>query len=1236
MSVWDDAEKELEQESLGSKAIGAVKHVGRDLSKAAGIGIGTVNAPLAALWGALTPYEDEYQEEEFMKESLGSRLMLRAGSALQSAIDSATKEGSFGKGYGAYYKAATGKQVNPAVEIAVDVLSDPLLIKGIGVGLTKSGIRNLPELSRYIKTGRTPIEQVVTPATKGQLSGRALAETDIERPAVRTIDEALAKKKETMSVWDEAEKSLKEETLETPTETPKTEVKMETPDSMRIEKEGKEIPHSTAKRIEIESITKELMDDQGVGSDIAKYTEDAGMLAREAETAVKLMDENFDDALKMVFGEKPLPEGLHHGSLLIAVANRATKMGDSNLLRRLATSKEAHKVGMEAGREVVAFRGLGDTVLGAIKDIRDTAVARIKKTFGKVPELDEAKATKLENDIKALDEELAKRLQTEDFSKGFKEGLDEAAKGEASDIGGMIAKIEQAVMEAGLRDRDLITQTIYDIVRKEFPDITLRDVMDAQSGYGKFKKLTPDELKIRKAQNHAEQIELAKLDDMEKGLRPKPTGRERVEKTKEWEELKRRVNAKMHKMGIYSLTKEQKDKVTVQLERIRKQIQKNEAIIAEKRFAVEIRGEKIHTKELDELYRKNEELKAKIREGRDMLDPNRQYKARLLKEEKKYNQLMQEGRFEKTTRPKKILDPVTSRIKAARDSAKANYDALMKAAGVPTKEQVDELIRLSNKKDELLKLRGEDGSWKLRDRLQYGAAKIDYDNYISRLKDGDMTLTEIAKRRLEEFKTTWREGGKEGGHDRSGAVGRLVADAFTNLSETSISLVASLDNSFIGRQGLTTLMTHPTIWVKAAKESFKDIYKALRTKHGNQTAKDILRADIVSRDRYLDGTYQKAGIIAKIEEQFPTSNPQRIPFLGRAFKASEVAFENSAMRMRVGLFDLLLDQAKSNGLKADDVLIQDIGKLVNSMTARASTKDKGFIKAVFWAPKMMAANINTLTAHGFGSGIGFGGRLETSFAREQAALNLTKMILTTAGVAAMINAMKPGSVELDPRSSDFLKVRIGNTRIDLTGGKGQYLIFFARFLAMLGGAEGSIKSAQTKILTKLNTGKFGDPTLMNVALDFLTNKTTPLIRTGIEVLGKGKTFEGKKPTVSAALGSTFTPIFLQNMYEDIFGDYPEPNKFVAVANWLDAFGVNANTYQPIQEYSEKDTIEMNELRDMIGKDKLKELEIIYNKTVNSKIDRIVKQQNYLNLPNEEKKKVIEEIRRETKQQVFKL
>jgi hypothetical protein len=63
---------------------------------------------------------------------------------------------------------------------------------------------------------------------------------------------------------------------------------------------------------------------------------------------------------------------------------------------------------------------------------------------------------------------------------------------------------------------------------------------------------------------------------------------------------------------------------------------------------------------------------------------------------------------------------------------------------------------------------------------------------------------------------------------------------------------------------------------------------------------------------------------------------------------------------------------------------------------------------------------------------------------------------------------------------------------------------------------------------------------------------------------------------------------------------------------------------------------MNELRQRIGKDKLKKLEIIYNKTVNSRIDEMVKRQKYLDLPNEEKKKVIERIRRETKRQVFKL
>jgi hypothetical protein len=40
----------------------------------------------------MTPYEDEYQREEFEKQDVLTQVTLMAGSAIQSAYDSATKK----------------------------------------------------------------------------------------------------------------------------------------------------------------------------------------------------------------------------------------------------------------------------------------------------------------------------------------------------------------------------------------------------------------------------------------------------------------------------------------------------------------------------------------------------------------------------------------------------------------------------------------------------------------------------------------------------------------------------------------------------------------------------------------------------------------------------------------------------------------------------------------------------------------------------------------------------------------------------------------------------------------------------------------------------------------------------------------------------------------------------------------------------------------------------------------
>src|SRR3990167_11156069 len=119
---------------------------------------------------------------------------------------------------------------------------------------------------------------------------------------------------------------------------------------------------------------------------------------------------------------------------------------------------------------------------------------------------------------------------------------------------------------------------------------------------------------------------------------------------------------------------------------------------------------------------------------------------------------------------------------------------------------------------------------------------------------------------------------------------------FDTLAGTTKSTAASLDNSFVGRQGIKILYTHPTIWTRAFLKTWSDIGKELLGKDSIQA----IKADIVSRPNALNGKYEagKYDLGIKAEEAFPTSLPSKIPILGRLYRASEAAYNGAALRMR--------------------------------------------------------------------------------------------------------------------------------------------------------------------------------------------------------------------------------------------------------------------------------------------------------------------------------------------------
>lgn len=400
----------------------------------------------------------------------------------------------------------------------------------------------------------------------------------------------------------------------------------------------------------------------------------------------------------------------------------------------------------------------------------------------------------------------------------------------------------------------------------------------------------------------------------------------------------------------------------------------------------------------------------------------------------------------------------------------------------------------------------------------YGKAKVEFGNYVSDLKNSN----------------------------RPGVVERLknnpvgLAGELPGLSK---GLKASLDNSAIFRQGWKTLFTHPTTWAKNAAQSFVDLTRQF----GGKAVMDEVQADILSRPTY--DLMQKAKLdVGTTEEQFPTHLAEKVPVLGRLYKASEAAYTGFVYRQRADIFDKYLQIAKTAGVDiTDKTQLESIGKLVNSLMGRGhlgatGEKAASAVNNIFFSPRFLKSNLDFLTAHQLQKGV-------TPFVRKQAATNLVKVIAGTATILGIANAVKPGSVDLDPRSSNFGKIKVGKTTFDVSGGMGSILTLAARELTQ------SSKSALTNKITPLNSGKYGAQTGADVLVNFGEGKLSPIASVVRDIL-KGQDFNYNKPTVLGEANNLLTPLPVTNAIS-LFQSPDGANPLAGIL--ADSLGISVNT-----------------------------------------------------------------------------
>ena len=297
------------------------------------------------------------------------------------------------------------------------------------------------------------------------------------------------------------------------------------------------------------------------------------------------------------------------------------------------------------------------------------------------------------------------------------------------------------------------------------------------------------------------------------------------------------------------------------------------------------------------------------------------------------------------------------------------------------------------------------------------------------------------------------------------------------------------------------------------------------------------------------------GEMALREESRMASWAEKIPLVGRGIRASGRAYTGMANKLRFDVFKSLVKSAKVVGRspETEAKLLKDITGLVNNGTGRGSL---GFfekyaveLNASLFSPRLIASRLTLLNPFYYA-------KLDP-FVRKEALKSLfafAGMIGTTLGLAKMAGA----EVGTDSNSADYLKIKIGNTRIDLMGGFQQYIVAASRLIS------GKYVSSTTGKELTLGEG-YKPLTRIDIASRLAEAKTAPILSFILD-LARGQNYMGQplqvfphditmEEMMKSEVGSRFVPMVIGDIY-----DIAQTDPDLLPAGFLGVFGVGLQTY----------------------------------------------------------------------------
>ena len=407
-------------------------------------------------------------------------------------------------------------------------------------------------------------------------------------------------------------------------------------------------------------------------------------------------------------------------------------------------------------------------------------------------------------------------------------------------------------------------------------------------------------------------------------------------------------------------------------------------------------------------------------------------------------------------------------------------------------------------------------------------------------------------------------------------------------------LLATLDFSAPLRQGLLSLGGHPVRWAKTTGPAFRaalsgDYEAGLRSRRENHKNYGLFtgKTDVAAGEGGGFGLHQTDpdGMMSDREEAFMSRFLQKLPdragkipvigatakpllrtmgqVMGYPIRFSDRGYNSFLNELRFNLMNDAWEswKASGKGFNADGTptaeTIQDGKHLARWFNISTGRGDLGkaeslapLLSNILFSPRLAAARLETPYElfrwdHSM--------RVKQHVVRDVA--GTTMLGTTVLGLAAMAGA----DVDLDPTSSDFGRIQVGNSRVDIWGGFQPLVRTMFRLGQMRRKSTGTGKS------TDLDAGGAA-----NEIWSFWRNKLAPVPGFASDVMGGG-TFTGdeinwEEENVKRELWNRFVPLMLQDLEESYAADGMR-------GMWLAApsfFGTSVISYQGVEELVRRD------------------------------------------------------------------